>query len=194
MSTTMATDYQVLARKKRPQVFETIVGQDHITKTLKNAITSGRIAHAFLFTGMRGIGKTTCARVLAKALNCRKGPAPAPCNECDNCVEITRGSSLDVIEIDGASNRGINEVRELRENVKFAPAAGKYKIFIIDEVHMLTKEAFNALLKTIEEPPSHVIFILATTEPHKLPLTILSRCQRFDFKKINQSSIAEKLI
>ncbi|OGL47181.1 MAG: DNA polymerase III, subunit gamma and tau [Candidatus Schekmanbacteria bacterium RBG_16_38_11] len=185
----MATDYQVLARKKRPQVFEAIVGQDHITKTLKNAITSGRIAHAFLFTGIRGIGKTTCARVLAKALNCRKGPAPAPCNECDNCVEITRGSSLDVIEIDGASNRGINEVRELRENVKFAPAAGKYKIFIIDEVHMLTKEAFNALLKTIEEPPPHVIFILATTEPHKLPLTILSRCQRYDFRTMPREGI-----
>ena len=185
----MTTDYQVLARKKRPQVFEAIVGQDHITKTLKNAIISGRIAHAFLFTGIRGIGKTTCARVLAKALNCRKGPAPSPCNECDNCVEITRGSSLDVIEIDGASNRGIDEVRGLRENVKFAPIAGKYKIFIIDEVHMLTTPAFNALLKTIEEPPPHVIFILATTEAHKLPLTILSRCQKYDFRAMPREGI-----
>lgn len=189
----MSTDYQVLARKKRPQVFESIVGQEHITKTLKNAILTGRIAHAYLFTGIRGIGKTTCARVLAKALNCRQGPTPIPCNECDICGQITKGNSLDVIEIDGASNRGIDEIRELKENVKFAPPTAKYKVYIIDEVHMLTAPAFNALLKTLEEPPPHVIFILATTEAHKLPPTILSRCQRYDFRPMDREKIFEFL-
>ena len=189
----MATEYQVLARKKRPQVFESIVGQEHITKTLKNAISTGRIAHAYLFTGIRGIGKTTCARVLAKALNCRQGPTPTPCNGCDICEQITKGNSLDVIEIDGASNRGIDEIRELKENVKFAPPTAKYKVYIIDEVHMLTAPAFNALLKTLEEPPPHVIFILATTEAHKLPPTILSRCQRYDFRPMGKEKIFEFL-
>ena len=189
----MTTEYQVLARKKRPQVFESIVGQEHITKTLKNAISTGRIAHAYLFTGIRGIGKTTCARVLAKALNCRKGPIPIPCNECDICEQVTKGNSLDVIEIDGASNRGIDEIRELKENVKFAPPTAKYKVYIIDEVHMLTAPAFNALLKTLEEPPPHVIFILATTEAHKLPPTILSRCQRYDFRPMGKEKIFEFL-
>ena len=170
-------EYLVLARKFRPQTFEDVSGQEHVVKTLRNSIGQGRVAHAFLFSGPRGVGKTSVARILAKSLNCEKGPTATPCNICSNCLEITNGSSLDVREIDGASNRGIDEIRELRENVKFAPAAAKYKIYIIDEVHMLTREAFNALLKTLEEPPSHVIFIFATTESHKVPATILSRCQ-----------------
>jgi DNA polymerase-3 subunit gamma/tau len=185
--------YIVLARKWRPRTFEEVVGQEHITKTLAGAIKQNRVSHAYLFTGPRGIGKTTTARLLAKALNCEKGPTPVPCNKCINCKEIAIGSSLDVLEIDGASNRGIDEVRDLREKVKFAPASSKYKIYIIDEVHMLTTEAFNALLKTLEEPPPHVIFILATTAPFKLPLTILSRCQRFDFRRIKSKDIAKKL-
>ncbi len=185
--------YIVLARKWRPKTFEEVVGQEHITRTLAGAIKQNRVSHAYLFTGPRGIGKTTTARLLAKALNCEKGPTPIPCNKCTNCKEIAIGSSLDVLEIDGASNRGIDEVRDLREKVKFAPASSKYKVYIIDEVHMLTTEAFNALLKTLEEPPSHVIFILATTAPFKLPLTILSRCQRFDFKRIKSKDIAKKL-
>ena len=176
--------YLVLARKWRPQRFEEVVGQQHITKTLQNAISQKRVAHAFLFTGARGVGKTSTARILAKALNCEKGPQISPCNQCANCQEITHGTSMDVIEIDGASNRGIDEIRELRENVRYTPAKSRYKIYIIDEVHMLTKEAFNALLKTLEEPPPHIIFIFATTEPHKVPATILSRCQRYDFKRI----------
>ncbi len=185
--------YLVLARKWRPQSFEEVIGQRHITKTLQNAIAIDRIAHAFLFAGARGVGKTSMARILAKALNCQEGPNPVPCNRCENCGEISSGTSMDVLEIDGASNRGINEIRELRENVKYAPAKSASKIFIIDEVHMLTPEAFNALLKTLEEPPPRVIFILATTEPHKIPLTILSRCQRFDFKRIPMKEIFQRL-
>jgi DNA polymerase-3 subunit gamma/tau len=185
--------YLVLARKWRPQSFEEVIGQRHITKTLQNAITSDRVAHAFLFAGARGVGKTSMARILAKALNCQEGPKPIPCNECDNCREISSGTSMDVLEIDGASNRGINEIRELRENVKYTPAKSTFKIFIIDEVHMLTQEAFNALLKTLEEPPPRVIFIFATTQPHKIPLTILSRCQRFDFKRIPVEETLQRL-
>ena len=160
------------------------MGQEPITRTLQNALTAGRVAHAFLFSGPRGVGKTSVARILAKALNCEAGPTPHPDNTCQLCQEITNGSSLDVLEIDGASNRGIDEVRDLREKIKYLPAQGKYKVYIIDEVHMLTKEAFNALLKTLEEPPAHAVFILATTEPHKVPVTILSRCQRYDFRRI----------
>src|SRR4030043_1989360 len=178
------TSYLVLARKWRPQLFEEVVGQQHITQTLQNAISQKRVAHAFLFTGARGVGKTSTARILAKALNCGKGPRINPCNQCTNCQGITHGTSMDVIEIDGASNRGIDEIRELRENVRYTPAKSRYKIYIIDEVRMLTREAFNALLKTLEEPPPHIIFIFATTEPHKIPATILSRCQRYDFKRI----------
>jgi DNA polymerase-3 subunit gamma/tau len=185
--------YLVLARKWRPQTFEDVIGQRHITKTLKNAIENDRVAHAFLFAGARGVGKTSMARILAKVLNCREGPKPTPCNQCENCREISSATSMDVLEIDGASNRGINEIRELRENVRYAPAKSAFKIFIIDEVHMLTTEAFNALLKTLEEPPPRVIFILATTEPHKIPLTILSRCQRFDFKRIPTREIFHRL-
>lgn len=177
--------YLVLARKYRPQSFEEVVGQDHITALFKKSIESGRIAHAFLFCGPRGIGKTSCARILAKSLNCQEGPTLQPCGKCFACTEITNGNSFDVIEIDGASNRGIDEIRTLRENVKFAPSYGRYKVYIIDEVHMLTSEAFNALLKTLEEPPEHVKFIFATTEANKVPATILSRCQRFDFKRIS---------
>ncbi len=186
-------EYLVLARKFRPQSFEDVAGQEHVVKTLRNAISQGRVAHAFLFSGPRGVGKTSVARILAKSLNCEKGPTATPCNVCSNCREITAGSSLDVREIDGASNRGIDEIRELREYVKFAPAAAKYKIYIIDEVHMLTREAFNALLKTLEEPPAHVIFIFATTENHKVPATILSRCQCYDFRRISLAEIAANL-
>ena len=181
--------YLVLARKYRPQTFDEVTGQEHITDLLKKAIQSSRIHHAYLFCGPRGIGKTSCARILAKSLNCQKGPTLNPCGECVACQEITRGSSFDVLEIDGASNRGIDEIRTLRENVKFAPSAGKYKIYIVDEVHMLTTEAFNALLKTLEEPPPHVKFIFATTAPQKVPATIISRCQRFDFKRISVETI-----
>jgi DNA polymerase-3 subunit gamma/tau len=176
--------YQVLARKWRPQTFEEVVGQEPITRTLQNALAAGRVAHAFLFSGPRGVGKTSVARILAKALNCEAGPTPHPDNTCQICREITNGSSLDVLEIDGASNRGIDEVRDLREKIKYLPTQGKYRVYIIDEVHMLTKEAFNALLKTLEEPPAHAIFVLATTEVHKVPVTILSRCQRYDFRRI----------
>lgn len=185
--------YQVFARKWRPQVFEDVVGQGHITKTLQNAISTNRLAHAFLFSGPRGVGKTTTARILAKALNCKQGPTPTPCGICDPCIETAAGTSVDVIEIDGASNRGIEHIRELRETVKYAPVGGKYKVYVIDEVHMLTNEAFNALLKTLEEPPPHVIFIFATTEPQKIPATIHSRCQRYGFKRIALSEIATKL-
>ncbi|MFA5143544.1 MAG: DNA polymerase III subunit gamma/tau [Candidatus Omnitrophota bacterium] len=185
--------YIAFARKYRPQVFDDIIGQSHVTTTLKNAITQDRVAHAYLFSGPRGVGKTTAARILAKALNCEKGPIPKPCNVCASCKEITQGSSLDILEIDGASNRGIDEIRNLRDNVKFAPSKGKFKVYIIDEVHMLTSEAFNALLKTLEEPPRHVKFIFATTQAHKVPPTILSRCQRFDFRRIGTSLIVENL-
>ena len=185
--------YQVTARKWRPQKFEEVVYQDHVSKTLKNSIEKGRISHAYLFSGPRGTGKTTMARILAKALNCETGPTPSPCGECDNCREIRNSMSFDVIEIDGASNRGVNDIRELRENVNFAPVKSKYKIYIIDEVHMLTKEAFNALLKTLEEPPPHVVFIFATTEAHQIPDTILSRCQKYFFKKIPVDPIVRQL-
>ncbi|MBU0759966.1 MAG: DNA polymerase III subunit gamma/tau [Candidatus Omnitrophica bacterium] len=185
--------YIPFARKHRPQDFDGVIGQEHITTTLKNAISLNRVHHAYLFAGPRGIGKTSTARILSKALNCEKGPTPTPCNKCVSCQEITGGSSMDVIEIDGASNRGIDEIRNLRETVKYSPSNGRYKIYIIDEVHMLTTEAFNALLKTLEEPPAHVKFIFATTEPHKLPATILSRCQRFDFRRIPVKDIIAKL-
>ena len=185
--------YLVLARKWRPQNFEDVAGQSHITRTLQNAIRAGRIAHAYLFTGVRGVGKTTAARILAKALNCAQGPTPTPCNECVQCKEIIQGSCLDVIEIDGASNRGIDEVRQIIENVRYQPARCEFKIYIIDEVHQVTKDAFNALLKTLEEPPASVKFILATTEPHRLPETILSRCQRFDFRRISLKEIVQRL-
>ncbi len=186
-------NYTVLARKYRPQRFEDVVGQGHVTKSLMNALSMERVAHAFLFSGTRGVGKTTTARVLAKALNCEKGPSPSPCGECDSCKEITQGSSVDVMEIDAASNTGVDNVRELRENVKYAPARGRYKVYIIDEVHMLSGAAFNALLKTLEEPPPHVVFILATTDPHKLPATILSRCQHYDFRRVPKAAIQAHL-
>jgi DNA polymerase-3 subunit gamma/tau len=189
----MAQQYQVLARKWRPQQFDELVGQEHVTTTLKNAIEQNRLAHAYLFAGPRGVGKTSAARIFAKALNCLKGPTVTPCDRCDNCREIIAGNSLDVLEIDGASNRGIEEVRELRETVRYAPARGRFKIYIIDEVHMLTKEAFNALLKTLEEPPAHVKFFFATTEPQKLLPTILSRCQRFDLRRIPARLIVQQL-
>lgn len=185
--------YLVFARKWRPQLFEEVVGQRHITQTLQNAISQKRVAHAFLFAGARGVGKTSTARILAKALNCERGPQINPCNQCTNCYEITHGTSMDVIEIDGASNRGIDEIRELRDNVRYTPAKSRYKIFIIDEVHMLTREAFNALLKTLEEPPPHILFIFATTEPYKIPATILSRCQRYDFKRIPLREVLNSL-
>ena len=185
--------YIVLARKWRPQSFDQIVGQEHITTTLKNAIKQDRVAHAYLFCGPRGIGKTTTARILAKALNCEKGPTPSPCNKCASCKEITDSKSMDIIEIDGASNRGINEIRNIKENIKFSPQSGQFKIYIIDEVHMLTTEAFNALLKTLEEPPAHVKFIFATTAAYKVIPTILSRCQRFNFRRLSSGDIAKKL-
>jgi DNA polymerase-3 subunit gamma/tau len=185
--------YQVTARKWRPQTFDDIVEQRHVTRTLKNAIELGRVAHAYLFAGTRGVGKTTMARVLAKALNCERGPTPEPCNTCSSCLEIIEGASLDIVEIDGASNRGIDEIRDLRERLRYLPSRGRYKVYIIDEVHMLTKEAFNALLKTLEEPPPHVVFIFATTEIEKIPYTILSRCQRFEFKRVSLSGIVEQL-
>jgi DNA polymerase III subunit gamma/tau len=185
--------YEVFARKYRPQTFDDLVGQAHVSRTLKNAVAQNRLAHAYLFVGPRGIGKTSTARILAKSLNCIKGPTVTPCGKCHNCREIAAGNSLDVIEIDGASNRGIDDVRELRDNVRYAPAKSRFKIYIIDEVHMLTKEAFNALLKTLEEPPSHVKFIFATTEPDKVLPTILSRCQRFDLHRIPANLIAEHL-
>ncbi len=176
--------YLVLARKYRPQTFEEVVGQDHVTQTLKNAIRTDRVAHAILFAGPRGVGKTSVARILAKAMSCEQGPTPTPCNVCKSCTEITRGIAVDVFEIDGASNRGIDEIRELRENIKYMPGHNRFKIYIIDEVHMLTEHAFNALLKTLEEPPAHVLFFFATTEPNKIPITILSRCQRHDLRRI----------
>jgi DNA polymerase III subunit gamma/tau len=185
--------YLVIARKWRPQTFFDIAGQEHITRTLQNAIGADRIAHAYLFTGVRGVGKTTAARILAKALNCEKGPTPDPCGRCSQCEEIALGSSIDVLEIDGASNRGIDEIRQIIDNVRYQPAHSRFKIYIIDEVHQVTKDAFNALLKTLEEPPPSVKFILATTEPHRLPATILSRCQRYDFRRIQLREIVQRL-
>lgn len=185
--------YVALYRKWRPQGFDSLVGQEAVRTALTNALETGRIAHAYLFAGPRGTGKTSTAKILAKAVNCEHGPTPNPCNKCQNCVCINDGTSMDVFEIDAASNRGIDEIRDLREKVAFAPVNGRYKVYIIDEVHMLTTEAFNALLKTLEEPPPHVIFILATTEPHKIPATIHSRCQRFDFKRVTDSDIVKRL-
>ena len=186
-------NYQSLTRKWRPQLFEEIVGQNHVVKTLKNAISLNRIGQAYLFAGPRGTGKTSTARILAKALNCAKGETSSPCNQCSNCLEITRGESSDVLEIDGASNNGVDEIRQLRERIKFSPLKARHKIYIIDEIHMLSASAFNALLKTLEEPPAHVIFIFATTAPEKLPQTILSRCQRFDFRRILLPDILDRL-
>ena len=185
--------YLVLARKWRPQFFTDLIGQEHVSQTLTNAIRSGRIHHAFLFTGARGVGKTSAARILAKALNCEEGLSDHPCGTCSSCTEITAGQGLDVLEIDGASNTGVDDIRELRENIRYLPSRSRFKIFIIDEVHMLSTNAFNALLKTLEEPPEHAKFIFATTEPHKIPITILSRCQRFDFRKIPLARVAKRL-
>ncbi|MBN1576612.1 MAG: DNA polymerase III subunit gamma/tau [Chitinispirillaceae bacterium] len=186
--------YIVFARKWRPRTFDDVVGQEHITETLKKAIEKDRVAHAYIFTGTRGVGKTTTARILARALNCEKGPTPAPCGECASCKDIIGGSSFDVLEIDGASNNSVNDIRELRENVGYSSMGGKHRIFVIDEVHMLSNSAFNALLKTLEEPPKNVIFIFATTEPQKIPATIHSRCQRYDFRRIDTQHILERLI
>jgi len=185
--------YTVLARKYRPETFDEVVGQDWITRTLSNAILKGRIAHAFLFSGPRGVGKTSMARILSKALNCVNGPTPSPCLACEPCLSIARGGSVDVVEIDAASNRGIDHIRALRENVRYVPVGSRFKIYIIDEVHMLTPESFNALLKTLEEPPSHVKFVFATTEPQKMPETVRSRCQCYDFRRIGGQDIARKL-
>ncbi|MBN1899471.1 MAG: DNA polymerase III subunit gamma/tau [Spirochaetes bacterium] len=185
--------YTVIARKYRPQKFEELVGQEPIAETLSNAIKNDKISHAYLFAGPRGVGKTSTARILSKALNCQKGTSAEPCGKCNNCLEITEGNSLDVIEIDGASNNGVNEIRDLKEKVNFAPVKAKYKIYIIDEVHMLTESAFNALLKTLEEPPPHIIFIFATTEPYKIPITVLSRCQRYNFRRITIPEIVNHL-
>ena len=185
--------YLVFARKYRPQTFGQVVAQSHVTRTLANAIKAGRVAHAILFSGPRGTGKTTVARILAKAMNCEQGPAAEPCNQCQSCLEITAGNAADVFEIDGASNNSVDQVRELRENLKYMPVHSRYKIYIIDEVHMLSLAAFNALLKTLEEPPDHILFMFATTEPNKIPITILSRCQRHDLRRIDSQEIAAHL-
>ncbi len=185
--------YIVLARKYRPQKFDDIVGQEHITRVLKNAIKENRIAHGYIFSGQRGVGKTTTARIFAKALNCKEGPKEEPCNKCDSCREILGGNSMDVMEIDAASNRGIDQIRDLRENIKYAPSSSKYKVYIIDEAHQITNEAFNALLKTLEEPPAHAIFIFATTSTQKIPPTILSRCQRFSFRPLSIKEISGQI-
>lgn len=186
-------EHIALYRAWRPQSFQDMVGQQHIIRTLQNAIRENRLSHAYLFSGPRGTGKTTAAKLLAKAVNCEKGPAPEPCNECDACRRITAGAVMDVLEIDAASNRGVDEIRDLREKVKYAPTEVRQKVYIIDEVHMLTTEAFNALLKTLEEPPPHVMFILATTEPHRLPATVISRCQRFDFRRVSLDEQTQRL-
>src|SRR5690554_264178 len=185
--------YQALYRVWRPSQLADVVGQEHITKTLKNALLQQKLSHAYLFTGPRGTGKTSAAKIISKAINCEKAPVDEPCNECVACKGIQDGTIVDVMEIDAASNNGVDEIRDIRDKVKFAPSAVRYKVYIIDEVHMLSTGAFNALLKTLEEPPSHVIFILATTEPHKIPLTIISRCQRFDFKRISAEAMIERM-
>src|SRR5579872_1433832 len=185
--------YQVIARKFRPQVFEDVIGQKPIVQTLQNAIQMGRIGHAYLFSGPRGVGKTTTARLLAKGLNCAQGPTVTPCNQCPSCLEIASGQCLDVLEIDAASNTGVDNIRELRENARYAPSRDRFKVFIVDEVHMLSTSAFNALLKILEEPPPHVVFIMATTERHKVPATILSRCQQFIFRMIAPAQIQAHL-
>ncbi|HTU43969.1 MAG TPA: DNA polymerase III subunit gamma/tau [Bryobacteraceae bacterium] len=185
--------YQVIARKYRPQSFGELIGQEHVQKTLSNAIASNRVAHGYIFSGQRGTGKTTVARILARCLNCIQGPTPTPCGVCSSCVEITAGNSVDVLEIDAASNRGINEMREIRENVRYRPARDRYKIFIIDEAHQITKEAFNALLKTLEEPPEWVVFILCTTEAHEIPNTIASRCQHFSFRSVDFADLMSRM-
>src|SRR5438034_6782828 len=185
--------YQVIARKYRPQSFDDVVNQEHVKTTLENAITRNRIAHGYIFSGQRGTGKTTVARILARCLNCLQGPTTKPCGVCASCIEIAAGSSVDVIEIDAASNRGINEMRELRENVRYQPARDRYKVFIIDEAHQITSEAFNALLKTIEEPPEWAVFILCTTETHKIPATIASRCQHFSFRSVEFEALIERM-
>ncbi|MBK9306826.1 MAG: DNA polymerase III subunit gamma/tau [Nitrospira sp.] len=186
-------DYLVSARKYRPGTFDDVIGQPHVVQTLMNAVSTKRIAHAYLFSGTRGVGKTTVARILAKALNCEQGPTSRPCDTCENCREIAQGSSVDVIEIDGASNTSVDDVREIRENIKFTPFRGQFRVYIIDEVHMLSNSAFNALLKTLEEPPAHVVFVFATTEIHKIPATILSRCQHYNFRRIPRAEIIERL-
>ncbi len=185
--------YVSLYRKWRPQTFEEVIGQEYVTRTLSNSLRSGNFAHAYLFSGPRGTGKTSTARILAKALNCEQGPTPNPCNRCVACREITEGTSVDVIEIDAASTRGIDSIRELRERVVFSPAAARIKVYVLDEAHMLTKDASNAFLKTLEEPPPHVVFVLATTEPHKMLATILSRCQRYDFRSVPVPLLADHL-
>ena len=185
--------YQVIARKYRPQGFDELIGQEHVQKTLANAIQSGRIAHGYIFSGQRGTGKTTVARILARCLNCVQGPTATPCGVCSACVEISAGNSVDVIEIDAASNRGINEMREIRENVRYRPARDHYKVFIVDEAHQITKEAFNALLKTLEEPPEWVVFILCTTEANEIPNTIASRCQHFTFRSVDFAEIMNRM-
>ncbi len=189
----MQTAYEVLARKWRPKQFADVVGQEHVTRTLINAIKANRVAHAYLFVGLRGTGKTTTARILAKALNCEKGPIPTPCDACNSCCEVMAGNSLDVIEIDGASNNSVDQVRDLCDNTRYTPTRGPFKIYIIDEVHMLSTAAFNALLKTLEEPPAHVKFIFATTDVHKVLPTIISRCQRFDLRRIAVQDIVDRL-
>src|ERR1700742_2922343 len=185
--------YQVIARKYRPQTFRDVVNQEHVQTTLKNAIEQNRIAHGYIFSGQRGTGKTTVARILARCLNCIQGPTATPCGICSSCVEISSGSSPDVIEIDAASNRGINEMREIRENVRYRPARDRYKVFIIDEAHQITKEAFNALLKTLEEPPEWVVFILCTTEANEIPSTIASRCQHFTFRSVEFAELVARM-
>src|SRR6478735_7848252 len=185
--------YQVIARKYRPQTFAELLGQEHVRTTLENAITQQRIAHGYIFSGQRGTGKTTVARIFARCLNCEQGPTPHPCGKCASCLEIAAGSSMDVIEIDAASNRGINEMRELRESVRFRPARDRYKVFIVDEAHQITSEAFNALLKTLEEPPEWAVFILCTTESHKIPQTIASRCQQFSFRSVDFKLLVERM-
>src|SRR5437879_6654624 len=185
--------YQVIARKYRPKAFAELISQEHVKTTLENAIRQGRIAHGYIFSGQRGTGKTTVARILARCLNCEKGPTPTPCGVCSSCREIAAGSAMDVIEIDAASNRGINEMRELRENVRYRPARDRYKVFIVDEAHQITNEAFNALLQTLEEPPEWVVFILCTTESHKIPSTITSRCQQFSFRSVDFAQLVSRM-